>query len=175
MRRIIKNAKIYTMSESGILENADILIKDSKIVRIGEINEEADDVFDASGKLVFPGFIDAHSHLGMFEDSMGFEGADGNEDTDPVTPHLRAIDGINPCDRCFSEALRSGITATATGPGSANILGGQFAAIKTYGTRIDNMIIKAPVAIKIAFGENPKNVYKEKHKAPTTRMATAAF
>jgi imidazolonepropionase-like amidohydrolase len=175
MRIIIRNAKIYTMSELRILENADILIKNSKIVRVGKINEEADDVYDASGKIVFPGFIDAHSHLGMFEDSMGFEGADGNEDTDPVTPHLRGIDGINPCDRCFSEALRSGITATATGPGSANILGGQFAAIKTYGTRIDNMIIKAPVAIKIAFGENPKNIYKEKHKAPTTRMATAAI
>jgi imidazolonepropionase-like amidohydrolase len=174
MRKIIKNAKIYTMSETGILENADILIKDNKIVRVGEINEEADDIFDANGKLVFPGFIDAHSHLGMFEDSMGFEGADGNEDTDPVTPHLRAIDGINPCDRCFSEALSAGITATATGPGSANIVGGQFAAIKTYGTRIDKMIIKAPVAIKIAFGENPKRVYKEKQKSPTTRMATAA-
>ncbi|MGB9132537.1 MAG: amidohydrolase [Methanosarcina sp.] len=130
---------------------------------------------DASGKLVFPGFIDAHSHLGMWEDSMGFEGADGNEETDPVTPHLRAIDGINPCDRCFSEAISHGITATATGPGSANVLGGQFAAIKTYGKRIDNMIIKSPVAMKIAFGENPKTVYKEKHKAPTTRMATAAI
>lgn len=174
MRRIIKNAKIYTMSEAGILEKADILIEDAKILDIGEINEEADDIIDVNGKLVFPGFIDAHSHLGMFEDSMGFEGADGNEDTDPVTPHLRAIDGINPCDRCFSEALSAGITATATGPGSANIVGGQFAAIKTCGTRIDNMVIKAPVAIKVAFGENPKRVYKEKQKSPSTRMATAA-
>lgn len=174
MRRIIKNAKIYTMSEAGILDKADILIEDAKILDIGEINEEADDIIDVNGKLVFPGFIDAHSHLGMFEDSMGFEGADGNEDTDPVTPHLRAIDGINPCDRCFSEALSAGITATATGPGSANIIGGQFAAIKTCGTRIDNMVIKAPVAIKVAFGENPKRVYKEKQKSPSTRMATAA-
>ena len=107
MRRIIKNAKIYTMSEAGILENTDILIEDNKIVDVGKINEEADDIIDASGKLVFPGFIDAHSHVGMWEDSMGFEGADGNEDTDPVTPHLRAIDGINPCDLCFSEALSS--------------------------------------------------------------------
>ncbi|MGV8077715.1 MAG: amidohydrolase [Methanosarcina sp.] len=175
MRRIIKNTKIYTMSEIGILENTDILIEENKIVDIGTITEEADEIIDASGKLVFPGFIDAHSHLGMWEDSMGFEGADGNEETDPVTPHLRAIDGINPCDRCFSEAISHGITATATGPGSANVLGGQFAAIKTYGKRIDNMIIKSPVAMKIAFGENPKTVYKEKHKAPTTRMATAAI
>lgn len=163
------------MSEIGILENTDILIEENKIVDIGTITEEADEIIDASGKLVFPGFIDAHSHLGMWEDSMGFEGADGNEETDPVTPHLRAIDGINPCDRCFSEAISNGITATATGPGSANVLGGQFAAIKTYGKRIDNMIIKSPVAMKIAFGENPKTVYKEKHKAPTTRMATAAI
>lgn len=178
MRRIIKSAKIYTMSEAGIFENTDILIQDNKITEIGTINEEdveADDIIDASGKLVFPGFIDAHSHVGIFEDSMGFEGADGNEDTDPVTPHLRAIDGINPCDISFSEALSSGITATATGPGSANVIGGQFAAIKTRGTRIDNMIIKAPVAMKVAFGENPKRVYKEKDKTPVTRMATAAI
>ena len=178
MKKIIKNAKIYTMSEAGILENADILIQDDKIAEIGTINEEdvdADDIIDVAGKFVFPGFIDAHSHVGIFEDSMGFEGADGNEDTDPVTPHLRAIDGINPLDICFSEALSSGVTATATGPGSANVIGGQFAAIKTYGTRIDNMIIKAPVAMKIAFGENPKRVYKEKNKTPVTRMATAAM
>lgn len=175
MRKIIKNAKIYTMSESGILENADILIKDNKIAEIGRISEEADDIIDANGKLVFPGFIDAHTHVGIYEDSIGFEGADANEDTDPVMPHLRAIDGINPCDISFSEALSAGITATATGPGSANVIGGQFAAIKTCGTRIDNMIIKAPVAMKVAFGENPKRVYKEKNKAPTTRIATAAI
>ncbi|MGB9929142.1 MAG: amidohydrolase [Methanosarcina sp.] len=178
MRRIIKNAKIYTMSEAGILENADILIQDNKIVEIGAINEkdaEADEIIDANGKLVFPGFIDAHSHVGIFEDSMGFEGADGNEDTDPVTPHLRAIDGINPCDVSFKEALSSGVTATAVGPGSANVIGGQFAAIKTFGARIDNMIIKAPIAMKVAFGENPKRVYREKNKAPVTRMATAAL
>jgi imidazolonepropionase-like amidohydrolase len=175
MRRIIKNAKIYTMSETGILEDADILINDNKIIKVGTIDEEAEEIIDASGKHVFPGFIDAHSHLGMWEDSMGFEGADGNEDTDPVTPHLRAIDGINPCDRCFSEALSYGVTATATGPGSANVIGGQFVAIKIYGSRIDNMVIKSPVAMKIAFGENPKRVYKEKQKFPTTRMATAAI
>jgi len=175
MRKIIKNAKIYTMSKAGILENADIIIECKKIVKVGKTSEEAEEIIDARGKLIFPGFIDAHSHLGMWEDSMGFEGADGNEDTDPVTPHLRAIDGINPCDRGFYEALSSGVTTTATGPGSANVIGGQFAAIKTYGTRIDNMIIKAPTAIKIAFGENPKSVYKEKHEAPTTRMATAAI
>jgi imidazolonepropionase-like amidohydrolase len=178
MKRIIKNAKIYTMSEAGILENADILIQDNKIIEIGKINEintEADDIIDASGKLVFPGFIDAHCHIGIFEDSMGFEGADGNEDTDPVTPHLRAIDAINPRDICFTEALSSGITATATGPGSANVISGQFAVIKTYGTRIDNMIIKAPAAMKVAFGENPKRVYKDKNKTPVTRMATAAI
>jgi len=178
MKKIIKNAKIYTMSEAGILENADILIQDGKIAEIGTINEkdvEADEIIYVAGKLVLPGFIDAHSHVGIFEDSMGFEGADGNENTDPVTPHLRAIYGINPLDICFSEALSSGITATATGPGSANVIGGQFAAIKTYGTRIDNMIIKAPVAMKIAFGENPKRNYKEKNKTPVTRMATAAM
>ncbi|MEZ0536591.1 amidohydrolase [Caldicellulosiruptoraceae bacterium PP1] len=173
---LIKNAKIYTMDDMGIIENGDIYIEDGKIVEVGEIkNTQAQYIIDAKGKMVFPGFIDAHSHLGMWEDSIGFEGADGNEDTDPVTPHLRAIDGINPFDRAFKEALEAGVTCSATGPGSANVIGGQFAVIKTFGKRIDKMVVKSPAAMKIAFGENPKSVYHEKHQAPSTRMATAAI
>ncbi len=106
---------------------------------------------------------------------MGFEGSDGNEMTDPVTPHLRAIDGINHRDRAFQEALSHGITTVVTGPGSANVLGGQFAALKTFGKRVEDMIIKEPIAVKAAFGENPKKVYHDQQKAPTTRMATAAI
>ena len=132
-------------------------------------------VIDAKGGFVVPGFIDAHCHLGMFGDSIGFEGIDGNEKTDPITPHLRAIDAINPNDGYFKEAREGGVTTVVTGPGSSNVVGGQTAAVKTNGIRIDNMIVKAPCSLKCAFGENPKKTYNEKSKAPVTRMATAAL
>ena len=122
-----------------------------------------------------PGFIDAHCHLGMFGDALGFEGDDGNEATDPCTPHLRAIDGVNPLDRCFEEARAAGVTTVLTGPGSANPISGQFAAIKTMGKWVDAMVVKAPIAMKLALGENPKSVYNERHETPVTRMATAAI
>ncbi|SHJ67411.1 amidohydrolase [Paramaledivibacter caminithermalis] len=173
---LIKNGKVFTM-EGKIFERASILVEDGKIKEIGEnIVAPLDaQVIDAEGRIVMPGFIDAHCHLGMWEDSIGFEGADGNEMTDPVTPQLRAIDGINPLDRTFEETRQGGVTCAATGPGSANVIGGQFVAIKTYGDRIDDMIVKEPLAMKCAFGENPKRVYNEKKQSPMTRMATAAI
>jgi imidazolonepropionase-like amidohydrolase len=158
-------------------ENGMILVHHGKIIAIGNevtapINAE---VVDAKGKFVMPGMIDAHCHLGMWEDGMGFEGADGNEAVDPVTPELRAIDAINPMDICFSDALKAGITTVATGPGSANVIGGQFAVIKTYGNRIDDMIVNECLAMKVAFGENPKRVYHAQKKSPSTRMGTASI
>jgi len=173
---LIKNGKVHTMA-NGVLDSADILVKSGKIAMIAKDIEATSDmqVVDASGKLVFPGFIDAHTHMGLWEDGMGFEGADGNEETDPVTPHLRAIDGINPMDRNFKEALEGGITTVATGPGSANVMGGQFVVVKAVGDRIDEMIIKDPAGFKIAFGENPKSVYGKDDRAPQTRMAIAAL
>lgn len=160
---LIKNGKIYTMA-GNMIEKGSILVEDGKIKEIGnDIVAPFDaEIIDAEGKLVFPGMIDAHCHLGMWEDAIGFEGADGNEMTDPITPQLRSIDSINPMDRTFQEAYEGGITTVSTGPGSANVIGGQFASIKTYGKRIDDMIIEAPSAMKIAFGENPKRVYNEK-------------
>lgn len=174
---LIKNAKIYTMSKEGIIENGSILIDEGKIKEVGkDIVAPLDaEIIDAEGRLVTPGFIDAHCHLGMWEDGIGFEGSDGNEMVDPVTPHLRAIDGINPMDITFKEAYEGGVTCVATGPGSANVVGGQFVAIKTFGDRIDDMIVKEPLAMKIAFGENPKRVYNSQKKSPITRMATAAI
>ncbi|SHH36107.1 amidohydrolase [Tepidibacter thalassicus] len=171
----IKNAKIYTMANEGVIDG-DILIKDGKIEEIGKNLVVPLDVkvIDAKGNLVFPGFIDAHTHLGIWEDGMGYEGADGNEETDPITPHLNAIDGINPMDRNFKEALQGGITTVASGPGSANVIGGQFVAIKTWGDRIDDMLIKT-IGVKIAFGENPKSAYGKEDKTPQTRMATASL
>lgn len=172
----IKNGHIYTMA-GKVLENGSILIKDGKIVEVGEdlkVPENAE-VIDAQGKMITPGFIDAHCHLGMFEEGIGFEGSDGNEMTDPITPQLRAIDSINPMDISFREAYEGGVTTAVTGPGSANVIGGTFAALKTYGHRVDDMVIKDPVAMKIAFGENPKRVYNGQKKSPMTRMATASL
>lgn len=173
---LIKNGKIYTMADK-VYEKGDILVENGKIVAVGEnIEAPADaEVIDAEGKLVMPGMIDAHCHLGMWEDAIGFEGADGNEAVDPVTPHLRAIDSINPMDRTFEEAREGGVTTVCTGPGSANVIGGTFVTIKTCGKRVDDMILKEPAAMKIAFGENPKRVYADRKTSPTTRMATAAI
>ena len=169
---------------SGTDEVIDVFIRNNTIEEIGhDINVDdlnPDDldsikIIDAEGKIVMPGLIDAHCHVGMFEDSLGFEGDDGNEDSDPIMPHLRAIDGINPFDRGFKDAYNAGVTTVVTGPGSANPVGGQFAAVKTYGICVDDMIIKTPVAMKFALGENPKCVYNEKDEAPVTRMGTMAL
>ena len=171
----IKNGTINTIT-NGII-NGDILIENGKIIEIGNnivVPLDAE-VIEAQGNLVLPGFIDAHTHLGLWEDGMGFEGADGNEETDPITPHLNPIDGINPMDRSFEEARNGGITSVCSTPGSANVMGGQCIAIKTFGRRIDKMVIKNPVASKIAFGENPKSCYGQEDKAPQTRMAIAAM
>jgi imidazolonepropionase-like amidohydrolase len=180
---LIKNGKIYTMA-GNVYEKGYILIDNGKIIKVGQgesylkdsnFDNEVNEVIDAKGKYVLPGFIDAHCHVGMWEDSTGFEGADGNECTDPITPQLRAIDGVYYFDRSFTEARENGVTTVVTGPGSANVIGGQFVALKTYGSRVEDMIIKEPVAVKVAFGQNPKGVYKGQNKMPTTRMATAAL
>lgn len=175
----IKNAKIITMTDHDY-ESGFICCLDGKIKAVGNMENmpapgETDTVIDVKGMVVMPGLVDSHSHLGLMEDSVGFEGDDVNEMNDPVTPHLRAIDGVYHADRAFEEARSYGVTSVVTGPGSANVIGGQFAALKTYGRTVDEMVIKAPCAMKIAFGENPKTVYNEKHQLPSTRMTTAAI
>ncbi len=173
----IKNVTIHTMAEDEIIKNGVILIDNGKICNLGsniEIPENIE-IIDGKNGFLMPGIIDAHCHIGMWEDGLGFEGSDGNETTDPVTPHLRAIDAINPVDKCFQEALEAGITTVATGPGSANVIGGTFATMKTYGKTIDDMVINECTAMKSAFGENPKRVYSGKKVTPSTRMATAAI
>ncbi len=174
---LILNAEIHTM-EGDVIPCGSIRTRGTVIGEVSAfaLDPEPDEqVLDVRGAAVYPGFVDAHTHLGMWEDGLTFEGDDGNEETDPVFPQLRAIDAINPLDRCFSEALAAGVTTVITGPGSANPIGGQLAAVKTCGTRIDDMIVKAPVAIKMALGENPKTVYHGKNEAPSTRMGTAAL
>jgi imidazolonepropionase-like amidohydrolase len=172
----ITNAKIYTMA-AGIIEQGTILTDQGKIIAVGsdvQVPAKAT-VIDGTGRWVFPGFIDAHCHIGMWEEGIGFEGADGNEMTDPVTPHLRAVDAINPRDEAFANAVKGGVTAAATGPGSANVLGGTFVVIKLHGDRVDQMVVKDPLAMKCAFGENPKRTYVERKAMPTTRMGMAAM
>lgn len=173
---IIKNAKLLTMEEVDY-ENGYIQIRDGLIQALGDMKDCPNDpeTVDAHGGLVLPGFIDAHSHLGMWEDSLGFEGDDGNEDTEPVTPQLRAIDAVNPMDRCFKEAVEAGVTTVLTGPGSANPIAGVWCAVKTDGYRIDDMVLDDAAGMKFALGENPKSVYHGKNQAPVTRMATAAL
>ena len=167
---LIKGGKIYTM-DGEVLEGGFVLIKDGRIAEVGRgqpdgRNGGPERVIDASGMYVMPGFVDAHCHIGLFEDGIGFEGEDGNEMTDPITPHLRAIDAINPMDKAFDEAVQGGVTTAVTGPGSANVLGGEFVAIKTVGSRVEDMIIRNPIAIKCAFGENPKGVPRKRRLLP---------
>lgn len=163
--------------EGRPIENGWLEAEKGKIKALGEGPAPAGcaDVFDARGGVLLPGFVDAHTHLGMYEDSLDFEGDDINESTDPATPQLSAADAINPLDRCFDDALSAGVTTVVTGPGSANPIGGRLVAMKTYGRRVDSMLLKNPVAVKFALGENPKTCYNENHETPVTRMATAAI
>ncbi|MEG1240128.1 MAG: amidohydrolase [Oscillospiraceae bacterium] len=174
---LIQNGIIHPV-DGPVIQKGFVATRGDKIAAVGTMenlpHEDFGEVFDAGGCHVTPGFIDAHCHLGMFGDSQGFEADDGNECTDPVTPQLRAIDALNPMDRCFEEARRGGVTAVLTGPGSANPIGGQFAAVKTTGHWVNDMILAAPVSMKFAMGENPKTVYHERKETPSTRMATAA-
>jgi len=173
--RAIVNGKIYTMAGS-VLEKGTVLIEAGKIKAVGanlEIPAGAE-IIDAQGKVVMPGIIDAHTHIGVYEEGIGFEGADGNEMVNPATPHIRALDAINPMESGFKGAIAGGVTSLNVVPGSANVIGGQAVAIKTWGKYVDDMVIQEPLGLKIAFGENPKRVYSSQKKSPSTRMAVAA-
>ena len=174
---LIKNGYVKTMDGADI-PNGCVLIDDNgKIAAVGtDICADGATVIDADGRLVTPGCVEAHCHIGVGNSKMRWEGMDYNEMSDPVTPHMRAIDGINPIDETFPLALSHGVTTACTGPGSANVVGGTFAAIKLAGNRVDDMIVKNPLAMKVAFGENPKGCYGQRGgKTPITRMATAAL
>ncbi len=174
---LIQNGVIHPM-DGPVIPRGYVWLDGDKIRAVGpmeECPETGGDVLDAAGGHVVPGFVDAHCHLGLFGNAVGFEADDGNEATDPCTPHLRAIDAINVLDRCFEEARQGGVTTVLTGPGSANPIAGQFAAVKTNGRWVDEAVLRAPAAMKFALGENPKTVYNERKETPVTRMATAAI
>ena len=175
---LIKNGHIKTMAGAELEGGAVLIGDDGKILKVG-MNLPAPEgcaVIDAEGRLVTPGLVEAHCHIGLHNEAVGWEGMDYNEGIDPITPQMRAIDSIYPLDEAFEFARKGGVTTCCTGPGSANVLGGTFVAIKTAGKRVDDMIVKYPIAMKCAFGENPKRFYgKQSKKAPLTRMGTAAL
>jgi len=174
-KMLIKGANIHNAVDREAFV-ADIYVEDGKITKIAKEIPESEcagaDVLDACGYDLYPGFVDAHCHMGLDGYAVGFPGQDYNELGDPVTPQLSAVDAINPQDETFKMAREGGVTCVATGPGSSNVIGGTFCAIKTYGKRVDDMLVKDKVAMKIAFGENPKNCYKD--KGVYSRMTVAA-
>ncbi|MUK87701.1 amidohydrolase family protein [Ornithinibacillus sp. L9] len=172
---VIKHATIYDGTGKK-LEGKAILVKDGKFE---EITDDTNipvsyQVIDAAGKVVTPGLIDVHTHLGVAEEGVGKEGSDFNETSSPITPQVRAIDGINPMEKGFEDARKSGITTVQVMPGSANVIGGEMVVLKTIGHIVDDMVIKSPSGMKAAMGENPKRVHGDKGKMPVTRMGVAA-
>ena len=170
---LFKNATIYTMEQEPFV--GDFKIDKGVFTEVGTnlTANDGEDVQDLNGLYVFPGLVESHCHLGMEETAIRFEGDDVNEITDPITPNMRGIDGCNPMDETIESALKGGVTTVAAGPGSANVLGGTFFAYKTKGNCIDEMTIQNPIAMKAAFGENPKRCYKD--KKIDTRMQISAL
>ena len=174
---LIRNAYIKPITGPDI-PNGCLLAEDGRITAVAAHIDapEGCTVIDAGGRLLTPGCVEAHCHIGLDNQCMRWEGMDYNEIVEPLTPQLRAIDSINPQDEAFGLALRGGVTTACTGPGSANVVGGTFAIVKLAGKRVDRMILRAPAAMKCAFGENPKGCYgHDKRQSPMTRMAVAAL
>ncbi len=181
---LIKNGKVLTMT-GATFDNGYVNIENGKIIAVGRIDEldreveerasATENVLDVQGAWVMPGLIDAHCHVGIAEEKWGIIGDDCNEMTSPVTPHLRALDAVNPMDPAFHDAIIGGITSLMTGPGSSNVVGGQSLFMKVQGRCMERMVVKAPAAMKVAFGENPKMNYGQKDAMPGSRMAIAAM
>lgn len=180
MKMYIVGGKILTMTGMDY-DNGVIRIEDGIITEIGSREEIAvkpaadEKVITVNDGFIMPGLIEAHCHMGITEEKKGIEGDDCNETVDPMTPWLRGLDAINSMDSAFDDAVRAGITTAMIGPGSSNVVGGQFVLLKTKGRRVDNLIVKEPAAMKIAFGENPKVNYSGQNKSPATRMAIAGM
>lgn len=171
----ITNVKIHTVAH-GVKSGGVLIDEEGRIRAVGELSSLSDvEVVDGKGYELFPGFIDAHGHAGLFEEGIGDEGHDGNEAVDPITPHLRALDGINPHDEGIKESLAAGVTMMCIVPGSANVIGGEGGVFHLHGNTVEEMLITPKGGMKIAFGENPKRVYGKSSKAPQTRMGIAGL
>jgi imidazolonepropionase-like amidohydrolase len=172
----ITNATVL-LPTGETMENTSVVVENGKIHSVGRNVplQSGHTIIDGTGKFVTPGIIDVHTHLGVHEQGLGKEGSDFNETSDPVTPQVRALDGINPMERGFQDAIKAGITTVQVMPGSANVIGGEMVALKTHGRIVDHMVLKSPSGMKAAFGENPKGVYGSKGKSPITRMGVAAL
>lgn len=174
---LIKNGKVVTMAEQDF-ENGYVLIDNGKITKVGkdiDFDESLAQVIDAKDCIVMPGLVESHCHIGITEEKKGFEGDDCNETMNPITPYLKALYAVNPMDSAFHSALNAGITSVMVGPGSSNIVGGQFVFMKTHGRLMDDLVVLEPAAMKIAFGENPKTSYFNKNMMPSTRMTISAM
>lgn len=174
---LLMNGILYD-TERGDYYKKDILISSERIRDVSDkvsIETEGVEVIDLKESFILPGLIDCHTHLGIIEEATGKIGVDNNETSDPVTPHLNSIDGINPFDIAFKDAVRSGVTCVMSGPGSNNVVGGRNVAIKTRGSIIDRMIVKNPAGFKISLGENPLSTYGVNDNCPVTRMGVAAL
>jgi imidazolonepropionase-like amidohydrolase len=173
----ITNGQVMTITQ-GTFERGTVLLEGGRIVAVGDqviIPQDAE-VYDATGKVVMPGLIDAHCHVGLWAEGVGWDHSDGNEMTDPIMPHLRALDAVHPDDPAFEELIAAGVTTVLTGPGSGNLIGGQWVCLKTTPRpSVEQMVLLEPAGIKMALGENPKRVYKEQKKTPSTRMGNAAM
>jgi imidazolonepropionase-like amidohydrolase len=155
-----------------------VLISDGTIAAVGgaegvSIPDGATTV-DAGGRWVLPGFVESHAHMGVDEQGEGWAGKDYNETADANAARLRAIDGINPADLGFIDALSGGVTTAVVKPGSGNPIGGQTVAVKCWGRSPDEMIVKSPCSVKSALGENPKRKPGDTTTLPITRMGVAA-
>lgn len=169
---IFKSANVFLIEKNGF-EETDVYIKNGKIERIGDCSSiNCSEVIDAKGKYLMPGYIDAHSHIGLYEEGLGWEGNDLNEWVKSATPAIRAIDGIKPSDTAFADCLDGGVTTVSVEPGSSNVIGGLCSVISTYGNVVDDMVIRSNYAMKCALGENTKGPSKG-DKGPFTRMAAA--
>lgn len=168
---LLKNAAIYPVTSAPI-RCGDVLIENGKIIKVEEnITYDADiQIIDCEGHCLFPGFIDVHTHLGLYDEGTGWAGNDANETHEPMTPHIRAIDGVHPLDPAFTDAVKSGITTVHIMPGSANVIGGTTAIIKTTGKNIKKMIVEETAGLKIALGENPKRIHSHGNSNSITRM-----
>jgi imidazolonepropionase-like amidohydrolase len=172
----IINGKVLTITQ-GTFDPGMVLVEGGRIVAVGEglVLPEDAEIYDASGKVVMPGLIDAHCHVGLWPEGLGWEYSDGNEMTDPITPHLRALDALHPEDPAWKELVEAGVTTVLTGPGSGNLIGGQWVCVKTAPrSNVQDMLLLEPAGMKMALGENPKKVYGAQKKAPSTRMGNAA-